>query len=268
MSNPQRPADVEALLLALQAEIQAILGEQLVGLYLHGSLASGDFNPYRSDIDVIAVTEGEPGPQTIEALKALHASMASGDLEWAKKLEVSYIPRDAIRRFDPSNALHPALRADGTFDFDYHGPDWMIQRHVLREKGIALLGPDPKTLVDPVPPEDLRRGVLGVLHEWWQPMLTGPAFLAEPEYQAYAVHTMCRALYTLERLDVASKPVAARWALQALDVRFKEQFAALVEEALAWKRGDPFDHLGETLEMIRYTLERVREGGGGFAEEA
>lgn len=33
-----------------------ILGENLVGVYLHGSLAMGCFNPQRSDIDLIIDT--------------------------------------------------------------------------------------------------------------------------------------------------------------------------------------------------------------------
>ena len=40
----------------LQTELQRLLGENLLGIYLHGSLALGGFQPGRSDIDVIVVT--------------------------------------------------------------------------------------------------------------------------------------------------------------------------------------------------------------------
>ena len=40
----------------LQTELQRLLGQNLLGIYLHGSLALGGFQPGRSDIDVIVVT--------------------------------------------------------------------------------------------------------------------------------------------------------------------------------------------------------------------
>jgi hypothetical protein len=79
--------------------------------------------------------------------------------------------------------------------------------------------------------------------------------LHSSEYQAYAILTMCRALYTLQHGTVASKAVAARWAQEALG----ERWAALIERALAWRHGVPLDCLNETLDLIRYTLERSQQ---------
>lgn len=39
------------------AAAKEIIGEQLTGIYLHGSLAMGCFNPDKSDIDLIMVIE-------------------------------------------------------------------------------------------------------------------------------------------------------------------------------------------------------------------
>ena len=79
-----------------------------------------------------------------------------------------------------------------------------------------------------------------------------PARLQSSEYQAYAILTMCRALYTLQHGTVVSKPVAARWAQETLG----ERWAALIERAAAWRHDAPLDELNETLDFIRYTLER------------
>src|SRR5687767_9953946 len=38
-------------------KLKADLGENLTGVYLHGSLAMGCFNPQSSDIDMLIVTE-------------------------------------------------------------------------------------------------------------------------------------------------------------------------------------------------------------------
>ena len=132
-----------------------------------------------------------------------------------------------------------------------HGSDWVIQSHILRERGIVMAGPAPRSWIDPVAPGDLRRAMRELLRDWWAPMLHDTARLRSDEYQVYAILTMCRALYTLETGAVVSKPVAARWAQAALGARR----AALIERAQAARLGMPLDMLDETLDMIHYTLE-------------
>ncbi len=248
---------INALLETLLASLQAVLGERLTGIYLHGSLASGDFHPNRSDVDILVVTASELPGETLVNLQAMHGRIAASGLEWATTLEISYIPQKALRRYDPDNAYHPALRADGSFSVDRHGSDWVIQRHNFRENGIVLSGPDIKTLIDPVQPEELKEAVAGILEEWWRPKLKDFSLLTSGEYQAFAVLTMCRALYTLQTGEVVSKPAAARWAQETLG----QPWAPLIERASAWQRGQPLDVLGEILDFIRYTLEKSSRSG-------
>jgi hypothetical protein len=54
---------------------------------------------------------------------------------------------------------------------------------------------------------------------------------------------------------VVSKTVAARWAQEALG----ERWAAVIERALAWPHDAQSDNLNETLDFIRYTLERSQQ---------
>jgi len=228
---------------------------EFTGMYLGGSLASGDFDPQRSNIDFVVVTAGELPDEMLSALEALHVRIAASGSKWAKRLEGSYIPQHALRRYDPAHARHPALSVDGSFGVDGHGSDWVIQRHIMREQGVVVAGPASQALIDPVQPNDLRRAALGILREWWAPQLHDPARLHSSEYQAYAILTMCRALYTLQYGTVVSKPVASRWAQEALG----ERWAALIERALAWRHDAQLDNLNETLDFIRYTLERGQQ---------
>ena len=62
------PPEVNAMLDTLLAEARTVLGDQLVALYLYGSLASGDFNPHSSDIDFVVVTADALPDATIAAL--------------------------------------------------------------------------------------------------------------------------------------------------------------------------------------------------------
>jgi hypothetical protein len=256
VTGPTPYPEVNILLAHLLAEVRAVLADRFVGLYLHGSLAAGEFDRGRSDIDFVVVTAGELPPEMLPALAAMHTRLRAAGAPWAEKLEGSYIHQSALRRHDPAGACYPALRVDGSFDVDGHGSDWVLQLHVLREQGVALAGPPPKELIDPAGPDDLRRAARATLREWWAPKLADPTLLRTREYQAYAVLTMCRALYTLQFAAVVPKSVAAGWARE----RLGERWGGAIDRALAWPHGEQPDGMEESLELIRLTLESAERG--------
>jgi predicted nucleotidyltransferase len=109
MVNPATShPEVEELLDALTDGLREILGDLLVGAYLFGSATTPDFDR-ESDVDVVVVKTDKIADQTFAALQAMHARIATIDSWCATQLEVSYIPRRAIRRYDPADALHPRL---------------------------------------------------------------------------------------------------------------------------------------------------------------
>ena len=246
--------DVNTSLRLFLQGVQAILGDLMVGMYLHGSLATGDFNPQSSDIDFVVVAAQPVCDDLLSALAVFHARLAASGLKWATKLEGAYISKEAIRRYEPEKTSCAWLGADGHFAREPLGNDWVIQSYVIREMGVTVTGPDPKTLIDPILPEDLRRAELATLRWWWSPQLDNPFRLRSREYQAYAVLTMCRALYTLQFGTVVSKSCAARWAQTNLG----ECWVALIQRSLTWHEGDGVDDMGEVLEFIRYTVERLQ----------
>jgi hypothetical protein len=254
VAHPTPYPDVNALLHVLLSNVQALLGHDFLGLYLYGSLASGDFDPQRSDIDFVVVTVGELSDAMIAALETMHARIAASGATWAQKLEGLYMPLHTFRRYDPTYARYPSVN-EGRFWVGGYGSDWVIQRHIIREQGVVVAGPPPHTLIEPVHADELRRAVLATLHEWWAPMLDAPARLHAGVYQAFAILTMCRALYTLRYSTIVSKVVAAQWARDALDNRW----AALITWAIAWHSDTEEDHMRETVEFIRYTLEHSQQ---------
>jgi hypothetical protein len=82
------------------------------------------------------------------------------------------------------------------------------------------------------------------------------AWLRPRNYQAFAVLTMCRDLYVLERGVLVSKPVAAAWASR----RLGSPWAALVERALGWRADERVDDrsLGGTLAFVAHAVELAR----------
>src|SRR6185437_13654186 len=106
------------------------------------------------------------------------------------------------------------------------GIDWLINWYVVREKGVALFGPSPKTLIDPISREELVQAVEDSAR-WWR----GRVENHEPWHrnaQVYAILTMCRALYTFKTTDFVSKRQAALWAQTAMP-----EWAPVIRRALA-----------------------------------
>jgi hypothetical protein len=123
-TNPTPYPDVNALIDRLLADVRTAVGPHFVGLYLHGSLAAGDFDPARSDIDFVVVTSEALPADVINALAAMHERIAASCLKWVTNYEGSYIPERAIRRYDPDASLHPVIRVDGSFGMDEHGSEY------------------------------------------------------------------------------------------------------------------------------------------------
>jgi predicted nucleotidyltransferase len=240
--------EVNFVLRELLSGAQRTLGDHFVGMYLDGSLAIGDFDPDKSDIDFVVVTNADVASDTFGVLKTMHHRIAAGASKWARELEGSYISKRALRH-DRRPAAHPYIdRGSMLAMVQPENGYWPIHRHMLREHGVVLAGPLPPTLIEPVPPEDLREAVRGILREWWMPMLTEGPLLQNGFYRCYAVLTMSRMLYTLRHGAIVTKPVAARWVQGALD----ERWTPLIQQALAWSRDVPPD-LGETLAFIQHT---------------
>ena len=254
-TDPTPYLAANAVLRLLLQEVRAVLGPEFVGMYCYGSLSLGDFEPGSSDIDFLVVTANDLPDEMVAALGAMHGRIAVSGLQWADKLEGSYIPRAALRRYDPTNNRHPTIGVDWAFGIGEHDNSWIIERHIVREHGVVIYGPPPETLIDPISSNQLRAAVRGALDGFWRERLDGPEpeWLRTREYQAFAILTMCRALYVLAHGEVVSKPAAAAWARDTLPPPWPD----LIAKALIWRHDKHPDDMTEMLAFIRYTIERA-----------
>lgn len=251
ITNPTPHEEVNTLLHFMLMKVQTILGDQLVGFYLYGSLSLGDFDPAAaSDVDFLVVTEDVLPEEALEKLRAMHAEIAESGLPYATHLEGSYIPRAAMRRYDPANAHHPTIGIDWPFKVAFHDSNWVLQYHTVREYGVVVCGPEPRTLIDPVSSDDLRAAVCLHLKNFWQKTVVEDIDWLRPrDYQGYAVLTLCRALYTLHNGELCPKPRAAAWAQEMYP-----NWQPIIERSLLWRSQDEIEDLTETLAFVREAM--------------
>lgn len=227
--------------------------------YLFGSATRGDFDR-ESDIDVVVVTTDNLPDGILARLQQMHTRIAALDSPFATQIEVSYIPAKAMRRYDPTDVRHPRLdRGRGEMlHIMSHDADWVVQRHLIREHGVVLLGPPTETVIDPVSGEDMKRAMRELLEEWLAPLVERPPAVRTRGYQSFIVLSTCRILYTLDRGDVVSKRAAALWSEETLHSRWR----ALIRGAWAGRQNpDPpprGEDIVETWSFIRHALEIAR----------
>jgi len=256
--SPTPIPEVNMVLLDLLKDVKRILKGNLVGMYLEGSLANGDFDE-DSDIDFVVVTREDVSENIFLALQAMHEQINLLDTQWSVNLEGTYISQAALRRYDPGHAYFPNIeRGSGErLKMVSHEETWNIHRYILREHGITLVGPPPKTLIDPVASNQLRQTMEQALNGWATPILDHPEVILHKGYQSYTVLTLCRILYTLEFDDVVSKHKAARWVNETQG----ETWSALIDQAWIGRHQPQFpassDMINRTLDLIRYTIDKA-----------
>jgi hypothetical protein len=251
MIQPTPYADVNILLDGLLADLQRILQERLVGLYLYGSLTAGDFDSGISDADLLAVTSSDISEAEFQALRMMHDEIARAKPEWEDRVEVVYVSAEALRNF--RSAAGPIVISPGEpFHKREDEPllEWLENWYIIRENGATLFGPTPDTLIPPIARDEFVQWV----RKYAASIGTGFNKLQDRKNQACAILTMCRALYTC-RCDgeQVSKKRAALWAQSELP-----EWAGLVANALAWReawREEGVDHqatYGETVQFIDF----------------
>lgn len=210
MARP--PAQVSALLEALAQRLPVLLGRNLVGIYLYGSLTQQAFDPRLSDIDAIVVTRRQLTDTQFSRLRAW-LRLVGATNPWVSRLQLTCLQRDRVLTMN-ARACHfqfGRLRRDGS---DGNPIIWL---NVL-QSGVVLYGPRARTFVPGITSgmlfEALRREA-GYLREEISDKRVS-RWRNIPSYRVYAVLTLCRILCSSSTGTVVSKPRAARWAFHHL----------------------------------------------------
>ena len=238
----------------LVLQTQAILENNLLGAYIGGSLATDSFNPETSDIDYYVITTSLLSENKTCKLEKMHKQIYSSNLKYAKKLEASYIPQQDLLNFS-SGGTRPYFNEGNFYPLAPYGNNYLIELHVLREKGATLLGPEIKNLIKEVSTPDLMSAIQKNLQEYWNVTLKDTSKYERNDYQVFSVLTMCRTLYSLKTGCITSKTEAALWATPRLESRWQK----LIKQILAWKFGQDINLSKGTREFVKYVLQNADE---------
>lgn len=249
---------VDDLINKIRDQIQVALEGNLIGLYLYGSATGGDFDPKLSDVDLIAVLKKNVASSEFNSLEKMHRQLATENPEWSERIEVVYTCFFDLKNFRLNRHEVAAVSPGEPFHLKQIGEEWLINWYVAQQNSIKLLGPDPKTIFPDISAGEYREAIKNQARLWSEALAEfTPKSTRGPV--AYAIFTLCRAMYSHEHGKQASKKKSAEWV-----VRKFPQWANLINEAIEWRKvqwrknqDEIGDKLPTALDFLEFSIDQV-----------
>ena len=206
-----------------------VLGDNLTGVYLHGSAVMGCFNPEKSDLDLIlAVQNTVPDAVKMEFMEnavKLNEEAPQNGFEW------SIVKRDACKPFvyPTPYELHFSITHLKWFQKDpkgyiqkMRGVDKDLAAHftIINHYGKTLFGEEIESVFDEVPRKDYIDSI------WLDVQNAREEIVSNP---VYVILNLCRVLAYLRDGSVLSKKAGGQWGMDNLS----ERYFPLLQNALA-----------------------------------
>ena len=198
-----------------------VFKEDLTGIYLHGSLAMGCFNPNKSDIDLIIVIKNNI--TDIQKLQFMNHVVELNKTAPSKGIELSIVKKEYCRKFlypTPfelhfSNA-HLQWFIDNPTDYIHkmNGADKDLAAHfkIIKKYGVVLQGEEINDVFADVPRKEYIDSI------WFDVESAKEDILEEP---VYVILNLCRVAAFLKNDLVLSKRQGGQWGLKNLSGEYR-----------------------------------------------
>lgn len=210
------------------------LGDNLIGIYLHGSAAMGCLNPRKSDLDLILVVEKEiPDAAKLEFMRNV---VILNEEAPAKGIELSIVKRAYCDPFVyPTpfelhfSCSHLKWFRENPEDYvdKMKGIDKDLAAHftIIRRYGIVLYGAGIEEVFGEVPVKDYIDSIWFDVENAREDIMENPL---------YVTLNLCRVLAYLQEGMVLSKQAGGEWGVRTLH----KVFHGLIETALECYKTD------------------------------
>lgn len=224
-------ADIKNYVDLVIDSIKQTLNANLVGVYLHGSLALGSYYKPKSDLDLIVVVNDKLTPDSREKFAQL-CTQLSEKRPTLGNLELSVITKDVAKNFvhpcpfevHYSTDWHTKIKS-GEVDFSKDNTDPDLSSHLtyVVKRGVVLFGQPISEVFGEVPWKYFIDSILDDFN--W--IIDGEHILETPYY---SILNICRVIRTLAEVNqqVYSKDEGAEWALNNLP----KLYLALIRQAV------------------------------------
>lgn len=208
------PRDLSRLLRGIAGDFPTILVDNLVGIYLWGSLTYGTFDRKCSDVDVVVVTRRDVSDAEFSALSRWFKRQARIN-RWVRRLDMRFVIDREF--FDKKSRCCGFYSHTGRLV--RHGSDGnpIIWLNVGR-CGLTSWGRDARSIAPAVSARRLDAALQLELAYLNEDLAKNAGNRSDRAFRhnAYAVLTACRILYTAQHRTLTSKEEAYGWARASL----------------------------------------------------
>lgn len=216
------------LLHEITAGCKRILGDNLTGVYAHGSLAFGCFTWATGDIDFLIVVQRKMTQK--EKTQLIAFLLKAEEKAPAKGLEMSVMLLQHCRNFThpAPYELHYSKFHRAAYEKDLAGhcqklqgadPDLAAHVTVISAVGLALYGSPIKAVFGPVTRRDYLGSILGDVENACEDVRENPV---------YITLNLCRVLCYLQEGRVLSKRDGGDWGMAHLPACYRELLSAVL----------------------------------------
>lgn len=252
------PPRFESLLRELVQAARDCFSTELTGVYLHGSAATGCFNPDKSDLDVIVVTDCAPTDES--KLRFMQSVFALDKAAPAKGLEISVVQKCYCKPFvypTPFELHYSRAHADryvadpSGYVATMKGIDKDLAAHftVINENGVALFGESVSSVFGKVPTAYFADSILTDVENARADISSEPV---------YVVLNLCRVAAYLNDGKILSKKEGGEWGLTHLPPKYDELISDILHCYAT--SAVPTANERELIDFADFMCEKIRSG--------
>ncbi|WP_079999572.1 aminoglycoside adenylyltransferase domain-containing protein [Bacillus mycoides] len=191
--------------------------EQLVGVYVYGSIALGAFHLDTSDVDFVTVTRETVSEIEKSQISDLHKRLSKSKL--GERMDGMYIPLTDLGKSNKEIAQY-VYCADGKVNvghWDVNDVTWWT----LKNRGITVTGEEANKLPFEVPWSKVVETMKYNVEQYWREKASNPYLFLIEEWVESAVVTLGRILYTLEHETIVSKDEGLQYMMRSSNDNWK-----------------------------------------------
>ncbi len=206
-----------AVLEKISPRYQAILGKNLIGIYVHGSIAFGCFNAKKSDIDFLVVLEKDAHLE--QKISLIQTLLDLKDEAPKKGFEMSVVLKKDCQNFSyptpytlhfSNDHLDKCTNQIASYCKEMNGTDKDLAAHftVIKSVGLCLYGEAISSVFQDVPKSAYLDSIKCDVEHAKIDIFDNPV---------YVILNLCRVLGFLKEGKILSKEQGGEWGLEKID---------------------------------------------------
>lgn len=228
------PNSIKEILNQIKEGYLDILKNNLIGIYIHGSIAMNCFNPKLSDVDFLVIVKDKLDIDSKKKIIKLLLDLS--DSNPTTRLEMSIVLQTTLRKFEYPTPfeLHYSNEwkqnyKNGKVDYTKENKDPDLAAHLVitKERGMCLVGKPISEVFFEVPEKYYLKSIIHDSERSLDNISKGPD-IGTCTVPTYAVLNLCRVFAFIDDGIITSKSEGGEWGLKNLPQKYRP----IIQQAL------------------------------------